>query len=213
VCVIKIISHRGYWKSIEEKNSKVAFERSFSQGFGIETDIRDYRGKIVISHNIANEKCVDLDYFYKLYKRFDDSLLLAIDIKADGLQKKLKELILKNEIRNYFVFDMSIPDAMAYINEGLNAFTRQSEYETEPSFYKYANGIVIDGFFTDWVKEKDINNHLKNGKKVCLISPELHDRPHKLFWKKLTAMNVLENDELIICTDFPKEAKRFFYGR
>jgi len=39
-----VISHRGYWKELAEKNRPIAFERSFALGFGTETDIRDYKG-------------------------------------------------------------------------------------------------------------------------------------------------------------------------
>ncbi len=36
-----ILSHRGYWKEVSEKNKPIAFERSFSLGLGTETYIRD----------------------------------------------------------------------------------------------------------------------------------------------------------------------------
>lgn len=39
-----ILSHRGLWRHYHEKNSFEAFKKSFSSGFGIETDLRDYRG-------------------------------------------------------------------------------------------------------------------------------------------------------------------------
>lgn len=39
-----ILSHRGYWKETHEKNLPIAFERSFSLGFGTETD----KDKLVI---------------------------------------------------------------------------------------------------------------------------------------------------------------------
>ncbi len=47
-----ILSHRGYWKSEEERNQEVAFHRSFDLGYGTETDIRDIQGKLVISHDM-----------------------------------------------------------------------------------------------------------------------------------------------------------------
>ncbi len=39
--MMQILSHRGYWKSIKEKNSFIAFERSFLAMHGVETDLRD----------------------------------------------------------------------------------------------------------------------------------------------------------------------------
>ena len=38
---MEIISHRGYWKNVEEKNSSKAFKNSFDLNFGTETDLRD----------------------------------------------------------------------------------------------------------------------------------------------------------------------------
>ena len=58
-----ILSHRGYWKLESEKNKPIAFDRSFSLGFGTETDIRDYRGKLVISHDLADENSIQLSEF------------------------------------------------------------------------------------------------------------------------------------------------------
>jgi hypothetical protein len=50
---MQILSHRRYWKMDSEKNTKIAFERSFSLGFGTETDLmRDFGRKIVISHDM-----------------------------------------------------------------------------------------------------------------------------------------------------------------
>ena len=49
---MEIISHRGLWNNTREKNSTQAFKRSFGFKIGTETDIRDYRGELVISHDI-----------------------------------------------------------------------------------------------------------------------------------------------------------------
>ena len=49
---MRIISHRGYWNTPAEKNTIHAFQRSFALGFGTETDIRDLKGELVISHDM-----------------------------------------------------------------------------------------------------------------------------------------------------------------
>ena len=104
-----ILSHRGYWRETTEKNLPIAFERSFSLDFGTETDIRDYKGELVISHDIADEKCISVKEMFKIYNKYDTSFPLALNIKADGLQVNLKELLEEYNITNYFVFDMSFP--------------------------------------------------------------------------------------------------------
>lgn len=208
-----ILSHRGYWKNDEEKNSVVAFERSFSCGFGTETDIRDFNGELVISHDIASENCISLKKFFEIYKSFNKNLSLALNIKADGLQSKLKELIKRYEIENYFVFDMSTPDKILYLKHDLVTFTRQSEYETTPICYDKASGVWMDEFYEHWIDKTALQRHLANGKKVCIVSPELHRREYKKEWQdyKQIAKELKRND-IMICTDYPMEAREFFGG-
>lgn len=101
---MEIISHRGYWKTPDEKNKTVAFKRSFSLGFGTETDIRDFDGELVISHDIANQECISFDDFLNIYKMEtgNNRCTLALNIKADGLQYKAKEILDKYKVDNYF---------------------------------------------------------------------------------------------------------------
>jgi len=208
-----IISHRGYWKSHEEQNSVVAFERSLSSGFGIETDIRDYRGELVISHGVADDNSMKLEQFFQIYNNYQENLPLALNVKADGLQEKLKALIEKYRIKNYFVFDMSLPEGLNYLKHQFNTFTRQSEYEPAPLFYDKACGVWADCFHKDWIDEKTIQKHLKAGKKIAFISPEIHKREPHNFWKKLAKMPVIKSKNMILCTDLPEEARRFFHEK
>jgi hypothetical protein len=120
-------------------------------------------------------------------------------------------MLQKNKIDNYFFFDMSLPDALGYVKEGLKIFSRQSEYEKEAYLYKEANGIWLDEFHQHWIDEKIILQHLTEQKKVCIVSPELHKRNYKEEWehyKHITYKFGLEN--LMLCTDYPDEAKTFF---
>ncbi|MCK4784319.1 MAG: hypothetical protein KAV87_11250 [Desulfobacteraceae bacterium] len=181
-------------------------------GFGIETDIREYLGQIVISHDIADSNCRKAEELFELYNESDNDLTLAINIKSDGLQQFLKALLEKYTINNYFVFDMSIPDALCYLDCGIRIFTRQSEYEREPALYKEAVGVVMDLFETDWINSSDIQHHLDHNKAVCIISPELHGREYLPLWQKL-AKTIADNPKLMLCTDYPQKAQEFFYGK
>ncbi|MBR5913839.1 MAG: hypothetical protein IKZ58_05715 [Selenomonadaceae bacterium] len=53
---MKILCHRGAWSVDVEKNSLSAMKKAVALGYGFESDIRDYRGNLVISHDIADEK-------------------------------------------------------------------------------------------------------------------------------------------------------------
>lgn len=206
-----VLSHRGYWKETDEKNLPISFERSFSLGFGTETDIRDYKGKLVISHDIADEKCINVKEMFEIYKKYDNALPIALNVKADGLQVKLKELLEEYKITNYFVFDMSVPDGLGYLKQNIKAFTRESEYEKIPSFYDESCGIWLDEFQGHWITKEVIEKHIKNNKQICIVSPDLHKREYKKEWQHYKDIEKeLSIDNLMICTDYPEEAKEFF---
>ena len=209
---MKILSHRGFWNAAAEKNTAIAFERSFLNGFGTETDIRDYKGELVIAHDIADGTNISLKTFFELYKRFNDSLFLALNIKASGLQKKLRILLEQYRIKNYFVFDMSVPDALQYLKLDIVSFTRESEYEINPSCYERAAGVWLDEFHSPWVDKKTIKNHLKYMKTICIASSDLHGREYLEDWKRFKHIESdLNIDNLMLCTDHPQKARSFFH--
>ncbi len=203
-----IISHRGFWDDKIKPNSKESFVRALENGFGIEFDIRDLNKEIVISHDMPSlGNNLTLAEFFEIYKSYKPTTL-AVNIKSDGMQEKVMDLIEKYQISNYFLFDMSIPDAISYYKKGLkNIYTRQSEYEKYPSFYKEAKGVWIDEFYEDWVNLDVLASHVENGKKLAIVSPELHKKPDYLTrWKFYKSLNF----NLAICTDFPDKARSFF---
>ncbi|MCE9608430.1 MAG: hypothetical protein K8U03_26400 [Planctomycetia bacterium] len=209
---MRILSHRGYWKSSDEKNSPAAFERSFEFGFGTETDLRDCLGRLKVSHDPPQADALAAETLFQLYRSADRDLPLALNIKSDGLQRLLPPLLAEYSITNYFLFDMAVPDAIAWLRLGLPTFTRQSEVEREPAFYDQAAGVWLDGFFGDWWTSEIISRHLKADKQVCLVSPELHGRESQEAWERLAAAPFRGDPRLMLCTDRPESAKEFFGG-
>ena len=106
---MELLSHRGFWKTADQKNTKEANELSFKNGWGIETDIRDYNKELVISHDIATDNDYTTEFLFDQYRSAGIKGTLALNIKADGLSKMLLLLLEKYNISDYFVFDMS-PD-------------------------------------------------------------------------------------------------------
>lgn len=205
---MKIISHRGYWIKPEEKNTIQAFYNTTKLGFGSETDLRDFDSELVISHDIPNKNNLKFNSVLELFK--SENLLLALNVKADGLQNLLEKSINQFNISNYFVFDMSIPDTKHYINMGFNVFCRQSEYEPHIPFYNEIKGIWLDAFEKIWYSANIVNEHLTQGKQVCIVSAELHNRDYLNHWQFLKTWSFIQNNNLILCTDYPEEARLFF---
>jgi glycerophosphoryl diester phosphodiesterase len=206
---MEIISHRGYWKKPSEKNSTQAFEKSFSLGFGTETDVRDYNGELVISHDIPSCDSILISDFFLQYSNYQANTL-ALNIKSDGLVKLLTDKLSEFSITNYFVFDMSIPDSLSYLNSGVNVFLRHSEIESDMSLYNKCKGVWLDAFFSEWYDGEIIHNHLANNKKVCIVSAELHGRDNLEQWVKLKALDFIQTDQVILCTDVPEKAYKYF---
>jgi len=206
-----VLSHRGYWREPSEKNTQVAFERSFALGFGTETDIRDRDGQLVISHDMPDSNSMPLEFFFEIYKKHKTPLPLALNIKADGLQLELKRLLAQYQIDSYFVFDMAVPDGLLYARNQMHTYTRHSEYEKEPPYYEQAEGVWLDEFSSHWLTDEVIEHHLSKGKSVCIVSPELHKRDNTLEWRHYRELETtIGKDKIMLCTDFPEQAREFF---
>lgn len=207
-----ILAHRGYWNALIKNNSPKAIRTALELGYGFESDIRDYMGRAVISHNIADETSQDAEEVFRWLYEFNNNYCFAINIKSDGLKDILEFFISKYHIENYFLFDMSVPQMVEFKEKGLKFFTRQSEVEVTPCMYDCAEGVWIDGFWsTEWITEELLCKHLENGKKICLVSPDLHGRDdYKMFWKRIKMYNI-DRKRVMLCTDHPDEAREFFY--
>lgn len=208
---MEILAHRGFWKITGEKNSLFSIENALKNGWGIETDIRDYCGKLVISHNIATEICFEAETVFSYYARQQCNSTLALNVKADGIQELVTEELSKYEIENYFLFDMSIPEMVVNAEKHLNFYTRYSDIEENCVMYEAAKGVWVDSFGDyAWLKPTVIERHLGEGKAVCIVSPELHGKDHNPIWKMLKDSKIYQSNYLKLCTDIPDLAVNFF---
>lgn len=207
---MEIIAHRGLWFNEAEKNTLESFVGALENGFGIETDFRDFNGALVISHDLPDENSIDVTEFINLYKKYANNAPIALNIKSDGLQMLINEMVEEANFKNFFVFDMSIPDMKGYIKHKLPVFTRLSEYEKIPAFYDKCDGVWLDSFENEWYNEIIIREILENKKKITIVSPELHGRNYQSLWELLKSSDVYKHHLMSICTDYPLEAKEFF---
>lgn len=201
-----ILSHRGFWKDTEEKNTRAAFERTVDQKFGTETDVRDLNGQLVVSHDPAETGAIAWDVVLDLFDGSD--LPLAVNVKADGLATQLEKAFSGRSI-DWFAFDMSGPETVRYARAGLPFYTRHSDIETHPILYEHAAGVWLDGFDGIWFDNTVIATHSANGKAVCIVSPDLHGRAPDEAWDMLASLPDLST-RIMLCTDQPDRAREFF---
>jgi len=212
-----ILAHRGLWLQPAERNTLAAMRTALTEGFGVETDVRDLDGELVISHDPPRQGATPFEDFLDDFVQIGKSGLLALNIKADGLQSALAKVLTDRRIGpdRYFVFDMAVPDALGYLRMNMPCFTRQSEVEPVSAFIDQAAGIWLDCFQKDWINEEEILRHCAAGRRVALVSPELHGRGHRGAWetwrnadRKLKQRG--QSEFAMICTDFPREARAYF---
>ena len=175
--------------------------------------MRDQNGQIVISHDCPeNQDLPTFEELLVLYQKYQKTRPLALNVKADGLQEKCRDLLVeyKIDLENIFFFDMSVPDALNYLKYQLPCFSRYSDEEPVPSFLDRATGVWIDGFETDCVSQEVLLDFLAGGHRLCLVSPELHKRKHQEVWGEWREMLKHHLKSVMICTDFPDLAYGFF---
>lgn len=207
----KILAHRGLWGNHGEKNSISALNRALEMGFGIEYDIRDSAGELVISHDPPTGVQETFNQF--LSSAIRNNALHAINIKSDGLSRIfLEEFSLKLNNFAHVFFDMSYVESLKYRSEGMPVAIRVSEKELFPSSTQSSNYLWVDALRTDWWLKKDYDFFESEGGAIPIfVSPELHGRIYEDSWKWLRGA-VSSGFDFMICTDFPLEAEEFIYG-
>jgi len=108
---MEILAHRGKWDKKSEGNTLYSLIDALENGFGVETDIRDLDGEIVISHDPPqSNKCenfIKLSEFFEEYNNLKIFKPLALNVKSDGLAKDLNSYLDKYNITNYFKTTLS----------------------------------------------------------------------------------------------------------
>lgn len=203
-----VLSHRGYWLQPKEKNAEVAFERTLHEGFGTETDVRDFHGRLVVAHDPPIKRSKTLAWS-DVVEMFDGTgLPLAVNVKADGLGMMIADSFAGRDI-DWFAFDMSGPETRRYVDLNLPVFTRHSDVEPDPIFYVEARGVWLDSFGPTWFDCDVIRRHLERGKRVCVVSCELHGRDPDRLWDQLAELALCGwEKQLLLCTDRPDLARR-----
>src|SRR5206468_3419015 len=111
-----------------------------------ETDIRDSAGKLVISHDIPAGSEPTLVDVLDLMRETGCKGPLALNIKADGLQAAVAQTMAAYPDIEYYIFDMSMPETLAYARAALPFYLRSSEYEQHLPAIAGSQGVWLDAF-------------------------------------------------------------------
>jgi hypothetical protein len=175
-----------------------------STNHGAEIDIRSQGQHLVLHHEP-----------YEAGNRFDQWLenynhrMLILNVKEEGLEDRVLELMKKNNIENFFFLDQSFPFLVKTSHTGESrCAVRVSEFEnidTAMSLADKVDWVWID-CFNRFPLDKDAATQLKKaGFKLCVVSPELQGRIHQSDTDEIIA--AMNNAGVIpdaVCTKFPE---------
>ncbi len=203
--VSRLLAHRGVWDSATPPNSPAALARARDAGFGVETDLRDSGGVLVISHDPPLAGPVPAESTLSGADGPDGRPgMLALNVKADGLAELLEPWSAALPAEHHFFFDMSWPQTLVYARRGLPLALRVSEWEPfRPDLFTRLGipvRVWLDAFDSDWwVDDPEIRALARHGQ-VAIVSPELHGRPPERVWDWF-GERWQEGGDVYLCTD------------
>jgi len=176
-----------------------------SPEFGVEIDIRTWCLNLTLDHDPFTEG-----------ERLGDWLIayrhagLILNVKEEGLEQSLIDLLAERNISNYLFLDQSIPSMIKWLNAGYQRHiaARISEYESISSLKSLPRPpghIWCDSFSGNWDHlASAVRYAADNSTALILVSPELQSRDSKS--EIVTILDLLSNlpsVNLAVCTKEP----------
>jgi hypothetical protein len=168
------IAHR-----VNQLDETIAAE-VFGAADGIEFDIRDTGGDIVVQH----DPFLGGQLFTDFLKFCPSNKFYIVNVKSEGIERRAIADLEAHGIMQFFLLDCSIPMMVRLGKEGERRLAvRFSEYEslaTVGVMASFVSWVWVDVFtqlpLTNTI-ETSIRNH---GLKLCLVSPELQGQQDKI---------------------------------
>lgn len=217
-----VIAHRAYRNGIDpgRENRVSAIAESFSQGWGVETDIRrSPQGAFYLSHdkstctleNDAGELCGQI--------RNMAPPIVALNIKELGYERELIAFLETQAIaERIFLFDMELleekPGSTATTLRALHPTIRlasrcsdRSEPLERALACPQSSLVWADEFDSLWLTEDDVTRSKQAGKPVYAISPEIHNFSIDARNRRWSDFRHWGVDG--VCTDYPEDLSSF----
>ncbi len=157
---------------------------------GVEIDIRPFGNKLILHHEPFQEG-VEFEEFLKNYNH----KLLILNVKSEGIEQRVLDLVEKYYIKDYFFLDVTFPFMIKYINKGIKKFAvRFSEFESINTCLNLIG--KVDWIFVDNFTKLPVENNsfkiLGRFFKICIVSPELLKRQEIELTKNILKENPVD---------------------
>ena len=223
---IEILAHRANILGPDPaaENRLSACQRALGLGFGLEIDLRrSATGEFYIGHDAAPVTPHHALESYQDLFRAHSGLTIAVNVKESGYEAALIELQRAGAFGGrrdfYFDFELVEPEAPFAALQRLLALpggratriaTRRSDRgETQPRCLAIDCAVAwVDEFDSFWLTAQDIRALREAGRRIYVISPELHGFETSQRRQRWAQFKKWEVDGL--CTDYALEAAEFF---
>lgn len=163
---MKIIAHR--------RNTLAELQDTPGQ-YGVEVDIRSFGDRLIIHHDPFVEGN-SFDEWIAAYRHGT----LILNVKEEGLEARLIEIMRSRGISDYFFLDQSFPFLVKWARAGeRRCAVRVSEFETIDTAMTLAgkvDWVWVDCFTRFPLTYTDSERLHDAAFKLCLVSPELQGR-------------------------------------
>ncbi len=130
-------------------------------------------GDLILAHNPFENG----DKFVKWLEHFHHQTII-LNVKEDGLECEIVELLRDKGISDYFFLDQPFPTVRKSALAGIRTSIRLSEYENPPNLNDLpVNWLWLDCYSGNWDYLARHSEILQNSElKTCVVSPELQGR-------------------------------------
>lgn len=138
---------------------------------GVEIDVRSRGQDIILEHDPFKKG----ELFTEWLEHWQGQSLI-LNVKEEGIEERTLEMLSTYQNLEYFFLDQSFPFLARTIKSGnTNTAARVSDLESvETALLMNCSWVWIDCFLGDWNFLPSVINRLQDdGKKICLVSPEL----------------------------------------
>lgn len=149
--------------------------------YGVEVDLRDKPdGTICLAHDPFISSSPNGPENFETFLQSYRHSFLILNIKSEGIEYKVLELLEKHNIQQYFFLDCSFPMIYRLSSRGVRRIAaRFSEFESVETVLAIAHQIewVWIDCFTKNPLTREIYDRFKSaGLKICFVSPELQNQ-------------------------------------
>lgn len=178
--------------------------RATPHNLGIEVDIRSTGDRLIIHH----DPFADGEDFKAWFSHYRHRLLI-LNVKEEGLERRLLDLMASKGVEDFFFLDQSFPFLVKTAQTGeKRCAVRVSEYESTATAERLA-GLVqwiwVDCFTRFPLSGEEAGRLRSLGFKLCLVSPELQGRAGETSIPALRTLLAREGVEAdAVCTKLPE---------